>query len=58
MIIQTEKLTEMRERGMSARDISKATGLTRNAVIGRIWRANNPEWTKIYDSLRPERGYK
>ena len=37
-----EALIAMRQQGLSAREIGKKTGLSRAAVIGRIWRHNNP----------------
>lgn len=37
-----QDLIAMRQQGLSAREIGKKTGLSRAAVIGRIWRYNNP----------------
>lgn len=36
-----EVLIEMKQQGLSAREIGEKTGLTRAAVIGRIWRHHN-----------------
>lgn len=54
MIIQTSKLIEMRERGMTFSQVGSAVGLTKNAVVGRVWREQNPERVQAHTDQRRE----
>lgn len=44
-----EKLIELRSEGKTFQSIADEYDTTKSALIGSMWRHNNPEYTRAYD---------